>query len=59
MIVGVDIGGSFTKAVALDLIVKKCDIVYCIESHDRPLRNTRYAVSLARSLGRRVYLIRL
>jgi len=43
----------------LDLIVRSCDIIYCIEPYDRPLRDTRYVVSLARSLGRKVYLIRL
>ena len=42
----------------LDLIVKKCEIVYCIEPYDRPLRDTRYVLSLARSLGKQAYLIR-
>ena len=47
------------RANDLDLIVRSCDIVYCIEPYDRPLRDTKYVVSLARSLGRQVYLIRL
>jgi len=40
-------------------MVKSCDIIYCIEPYDRPLRETRYVLSLAKSLGRQVYLIRL
>jgi len=47
------------RANDLDLIVRSCDIVYCIEPYDRPLRDTRYVVSIARSLGKQVYLIRL